>query len=56
MRRFLVTGTDETLNRRVEMTALRRDGHEFPAEVAIAPIRMADHWIFSVFVRGDAFL
>jgi two-component system CheB/CheR fusion protein len=36
--RYLATGEGPVLNRRVEMTALRADGTEFPVELAIAPI------------------
>ena len=35
----------------MEITALHRDGREFPVEVAITPVRLEDRFIFSAFVR-----
>ncbi|WP_212756617.1 sensor domain-containing protein [Usitatibacter rugosus] len=49
--RFLETGTGAIINRRVELTAMHRDGHEFPVELAISPLRLAGKWIFSAFIR-----
>lgn len=53
--RYLATGEARVLNRRVELTALRRNGEEFPIELSIAPIRAGDTINFSAFVRdiGD---
>ncbi|MHB1421945.1 MAG: PAS domain S-box protein [Gemmataceae bacterium] len=51
IRRFLATGEGPLLNRRVEVTALRRDGTEFPAELTISPIRYGSEWIFSAFLH-----
>ncbi|HEX3872098.1 MAG TPA: response regulator, partial [Pirellulales bacterium] len=39
------------LNKPVEINALHRDGHEFPVELTISPIRMGSTWLFSAFVR-----
>jgi len=36
--RYLSTGEGPILNRRIEVTALRRSGEEFPVELSIAPI------------------
>ena len=49
--RFLTTGEGPILNRRLELTALRRDGDEFPVELAVTPIRVGDAWSFSAFLR-----
>jgi two-component system sensor histidine kinase/response regulator len=49
--RFLSTGEGMTLRQRTEITALRRDGHEFPVEVATSPVRFGGQWIFSSFIR-----
>jgi len=51
LRRFLATGEGPILNQRIELTALRRDGTEFPVELAIAPVREGSSWLFSAFVR-----
>ena len=48
---FLRTGEGPLLNRRIEITALRRDGTEFPVEVSIAPYQIEGIWEFSGFVR-----
>ena len=39
------------LNRRIEITALRRDGAEFPVELTITPLKTGDTWTFSAFIR-----
>jgi PAS domain S-box-containing protein len=51
LRHFLATGAGPLLNRRVEITAVRRDGNEFPVELSIAPHQVGDTWFFSGFVR-----
>jgi PAS domain S-box-containing protein len=51
MQHFLRTGEGPVLNRRIELTALRKDGQEFPAELAITALQVADSFIFSAFVR-----
>ena len=49
--RFLVTGEGPILRQRIEITALHRDGREFPVELTVTPIRQGDHWLFGAFVR-----
>jgi PAS domain S-box-containing protein len=51
LQKFLETGQGAVLNRRIELTALRRDGHEFPAELAITALKVGESYIFSAFVR-----
>ncbi len=51
LRRFLTSGEGPILNQRIELTALRRDGSEFPVELAVAPVRIGTTWLFSAFVR-----
>lgn len=51
MRHYLETGEGPVLNRRFEITALRRDGTEFPIELAITPIRIASLIFFAAFIR-----
>lgn len=51
LRHFLATGQGLLLNQRVETTARHRDGHHFPVELTISPLRHGDQWSFSAFVR-----
>ncbi len=51
MERFLATGEGPVLNKRVEMIALHKDGHEFPVELRIAPIHWGKTYAFSAFVH-----
>jgi PAS domain S-box-containing protein len=48
---FFKTGEGRVLNRRIEITALRRDGTEFPVELTITPLKSGDTWTFSSFIR-----
>ncbi len=52
LQRFLSTGKGMMQRQRTETTALHRDGHEFPAEVAISPVKFGEQWIFSIFARN----
>jgi PAS domain S-box-containing protein len=49
--RFMATGTGRVLNTRLELSALRRDGHEFPIELAITALQADQTTSFSAFVR-----
>jgi PAS domain S-box-containing protein len=51
LEKFLATGEGPVLNRRIEVTALTRDGREFPIELAISPAKLGDVWSFSAFIR-----
>jgi PAS domain S-box-containing protein len=51
LRHFLATGDGPVLNRRIEMTALARDGREFPVELTVTPLRLGQTWTFSAFIR-----
>jgi PAS domain S-box-containing protein len=48
---FLATGEGPVLNRRIEITALRRSGEEFPVELAIWPLRLGERYYFNAFLR-----
>lgn len=50
MRHYLATGAGPVLNRSLEMSALRRDGSEFPVELSINPLRTGDVVTFCGFV------
>lgn len=49
--RFLATEKASVLNTLIEISGLRRDGSEFPVELAIAPLRVEGSVIFSAFIR-----
>jgi len=49
--RYLATGEAQVLDRRIELQALHRDGHAFPVELSITPIRLGDTVSFTAFVR-----
>jgi len=49
--RYLATGTSRILGRRIEVTARRGDGGEFPCELAIAATRDGDQPIFTAYLR-----
>jgi PAS domain S-box-containing protein len=49
--RYQKTREANVLNQRIELTAVHRDGHEFPIELAITPIRSGLTLAFSAFVR-----
>jgi len=51
MERFLETGEGPVLNRRVELTALHRDGHEFPIELTIWAIQSNGDYRFNAFIH-----
>jgi PAS domain S-box-containing protein len=51
LQRFLQTGEGAMLNRRTEITAVHRRGHEFPAEVAVTAVRTGDTYVFNAFIR-----
>ena len=48
---YLATGDTAILNRRLELTAIRKDGESFPAEIAIAPISTDGAKMFAAYVR-----
>ncbi len=51
LRRFLETGESRVLGRRLELSALRKDGSEFPAEVAVVRIRSEGAPVFTGHIR-----
>ena len=50
-RQYLVTGDDDALRQRLEISALRRDGSIFPVEVRISPVEIDGQRFFSVFLH-----
>jgi len=51
LRHYLASGETHILNRRIEVLALHRSGHEFPVELAISPVRIGETIFFSAFIR-----
>ncbi|MFQ5772873.1 MAG: PAS domain-containing protein, partial [bacterium] len=51
LKHFLATGEGTVFNKRIEISALHRDGHEFPVELSITPIRLKESYLFSAFVH-----
>jgi PAS domain S-box-containing protein len=51
LRHFLATGEGPVLRRRIQVTAVRRNGAEFPVELEIVPMRLGSDWVFSSFIR-----
>ena len=51
LRRFLETGDGPLVGRRIEISALHRNGHEFPVELTISAVHHEDTWSFHAFVH-----
>ncbi len=49
--RYLSTGEATVLNKRIEISALRKDGTEFPIELTITPLKLERGMFFSAFLR-----
>ena len=48
--RFLETGEGRVFNKRLELTALHRDGTEFPVDMTITPLRLGSTYSFNAFI------
>ncbi len=48
---YLATGEGPVIDKRVEVTAMRADGSEFPVELAVTPIHLARVRLFTAYVR-----
>jgi PAS domain S-box-containing protein len=51
LRRFLSEGVGPVLDRRIELSALRADGSEFPVEMTISALRDAGQRFFHAFIQ-----
>ncbi len=51
MARYLVTGEQSVLGRRIEVSAIRKDGSEFPCELAITRLPLAGPPSFAGYIR-----
>ncbi|WP_420386830.1 PAS domain S-box protein [Roseivirga sp.] len=50
MKNFLTTGEGPVLNQKIEITALRKSGEEFPIEMAIIPVESQGKHTFTAFL------
>lgn len=48
---FKKTGKGPVLNKRLELSALHREGHEFPVEFTITPVRVNGTFVFAAFLH-----
>lgn len=48
---FLKTKVGPIINKRTELTALRRDGCEFPIELIVTPVKINEIFVFFAFIR-----
>jgi PAS domain S-box-containing protein len=51
LRRFLTDGVGPMLDRRVELSALRLDGSEFPVEMTVSAFQDGTEWTFTAFLQ-----
>jgi diguanylate cyclase (GGDEF)-like protein/PAS domain S-box-containing protein len=51
LQRFLDTGEGPVIDKRLELSALHRDGHEFPVELTISAIQLGERWFFNAFLH-----
>lgn len=51
MAHYLATGEGPVLGKRIQITGMRADGTEFPVELAIVPIHLGEHPIFTAYLR-----
>lgn len=51
MEKFLATGVGPVIGKRIEVPALRRDGTEFPIELAITVAEVDERPIFTAYIR-----
>ena len=48
---FLSTGKSRLLDRSVEIEALHKNGHEFPIEFSVTPVRVEGDYVFNAFIN-----
>ena len=51
MNNYVLTGKASVLNRLIELPAINIDGHEFPIELSIIPIKQGESEFFCSFIR-----
>lgn len=48
---YVATGEQVVLNKRIEIEGLHKNGHVFPIEIVISPIKITNTVMFSAFIR-----
>jgi PAS domain S-box-containing protein len=51
LQRYMTTGATALLGKRVQVTAMRSDGSEFPVELTVTSVQLRDHIIFTAYLR-----
>ena len=51
LKHFLFTGSARVMNKRLQLTATRRDGTEFPCELTIGHVRVGEEQFFGAFIN-----
>lgn len=51
LQKFLETGQGAVLSQRLELSALHREGREFPIEITISVVRCGEAYLFNAFLR-----
>jgi PAS domain S-box-containing protein len=49
--KFMRRGKGPILNKRIELMAMHRDGHEFPVEMTVSPVRVRGGFMFNAFMH-----
>jgi PAS domain S-box-containing protein len=49
--RFLSTGKSLLLDRRIEIEAVHKDGHELPIELVMTPVKAEGEYVFNAFIN-----
>ncbi len=50
LRHFLISGSERVMNKRLQLTASRRDGSEFPCELTIGHVQVGEEQFFGGFI------
>ena len=48
---YMATGEGPILNQRIELVSIHRDGHSFPVELSIIPIKVGKNQLFAAFLQ-----
>src|SRR6266850_901728 len=51
LKHYHATGEGPILGERMEVSAMRKDGSEFPVELTVVPIRLPNQTLFSAYIR-----